>query len=88
MGRRTFELANEEWFEFEAYLAAVSWHEQLTDALVLRSDSDPLLGMALLRGGRGTLYAVTLRRSQHRGSGTRGVNGDAGHAANSEGTSC
>ena len=48
VGRRTFELANGELFEFEAYLAAVSWHGRLNDALVLRSDSAPLLGMTLL----------------------------------------
>lgn len=58
VGRRTFELANGELFEFEAYLAAVSWHEQLTDALVLRSGGDPLLGMTLLCGSRVTLDAV------------------------------
>lgn len=58
VGRRTFELANGELFEFEAYLAAVSWHERLTDTLVLRSDSDPLLGMTLLWGSRVTLDAV------------------------------
>ncbi len=48
VGRRTFELANGELFEFEAYLAAVSWHGRLSDALVLKSDSAPLLGMTLL----------------------------------------
>jgi clan AA aspartic protease len=58
VGRRTFELANGELFEFEAYLASVSWHENLTDALVLRSDSDPLLGMTLLWGSRVTLDAI------------------------------
>lgn len=58
VGRRTFELANGELFEFEAYLAAVSWHDNLSDALVLRSDGDPLLGMALLWGSRVTLNAV------------------------------
>ena len=58
VGRRTFELANGELFEFEAYLASVSWHDNLSDALVLRSDSDPLLGMTLLWGSRVTLNAV------------------------------
>ena len=58
VGRRTFELANGELFEFEAYLASVSWHERPTDALVLRSDSDPLLGMTLLWGSRVTLDAT------------------------------
>ena len=45
VGQRTFELANGDLFEFEAYLAAVSWHGSLTDALVLKSDSIPLIGM-------------------------------------------
>ena len=58
VGRRTFELANGELFEFEAYLASVSWHERLTDALVLRSEGDPLLGMTLLWGSRVTPDAV------------------------------
>ena len=58
VGRRTFELANGELFEFEAYLAGVSWHGRLTDALVLRSDSEPLLGMTLLWGSRLTLDAM------------------------------
>ena len=59
VGRRTFELANGELFEFEAYLAAVSWHGRLNDALVLRSDSAPLLGMTLLWESRVTLDALT-----------------------------
>ena len=58
VGRRTFELANGELFEFEAYLASVSWHGRLTDALVLRSDSEPLLGMTLLWSSRVTLDAI------------------------------
>ena len=58
VGRRTFELANGELFEFEAYLASVSWHGRLTDALVLRSGSEPLLGMTLLWGSRVTLDAI------------------------------
>ena len=59
VGRRTFELANGELFEFEAYLAAVSWHGRLSDALVLKSDSAPLLGMTLLWGSRVTVDALT-----------------------------
>ena len=59
VGRRTFELANGELFEFEAYLAAVSWHGRLSDALVLKSDSTPLLGMTLLWGSRVTVDALT-----------------------------
>ena len=59
VGRRTFELANGELFEFEAYLAAVSWHGSLSDALVLKSDSAPLLGMTLLWGSRVTVDAQT-----------------------------
>ena len=58
VGQRTFELANGELFEFEAHLAAVSWHGRLKDALVLKSDSAPLLGMTLLWGSRVTLDAL------------------------------
>jgi clan AA aspartic protease len=54
-GRRIFELANGERFGFTAYLATVSWHGRLSDALVLQSDSAPLLGMDLLRGSRVTM---------------------------------
>ena len=59
VGQRTFELANGDLFEFEAYLAAVSWHGSLTDALVLKSDSAPLIGMTLLWGSRVTVDALT-----------------------------
>ena len=31
VGQRTFELANGELFEFEAFLAAVTWHGRLRD---------------------------------------------------------
>ena len=59
VGQRTFELANGELFRSDAYLAAVSWHGSLRDALVLKSDSTPLLGMTLLWGSRMTLDALT-----------------------------
>ncbi len=59
VGQRTFELANGELFRFDAYLAAVAWHGSLRDALVLLSDSTPLLGMTLLWGSRMTLDAIT-----------------------------
>ena len=59
VGQRSFELANGELFEFEAYLAAVSWHGRISDALVLKSDSAPLLGMTLLWGSRVTADALT-----------------------------
>lgn len=58
MGQRAFELANGALFEFEAYLAEVAWHGRLSDALVLKSDSAPLLGMALLWGSRVTIDAL------------------------------
>lgn len=58
VGRRTFELANGELFEFEAHLASVSWHGRRTDALTLKSDSEPLLGMTLLWGSRITVDAL------------------------------
>lgn len=57
--RRTFELANGDLFEFDAYLAAVSRQGRLNDALVLKSDSAPLLGMTLLWGNQVTVDAVT-----------------------------
>ncbi len=57
VGQRTFELANGELFEFEAFLAAVTWHGRLRDVLVLKSDSAPLLGMTLLWGSRVTVDA-------------------------------
>ncbi len=59
VGQRTFELANGELFQFEAYLALVSWLGRVSDALVLKSDGAPLLGMTLLWGSRVTLDAVT-----------------------------
>ena len=58
VGRRTFELANGELFEFDAHLATVEWHGRLSDALVLKSDSAPLLGMTLFWGSRVTVDAL------------------------------
>ena len=52
VGQRTFELANGDLFEFEAYLASVSWQGSQRDVLVLKSDSAPLLGMTLLWDSR------------------------------------
>ncbi len=54
-GQRAFELANGEQFEFNTYLAMVSWHERLRLVTVLESDSVPLLGAFLLWGNRVTL---------------------------------
>ena len=54
-GQRTFELANGEPFEFNTYLATVSWHDRLRLVTVLESDSVPLLGTSLLWGNRVTL---------------------------------
>ena len=59
VGQRTFEMANGERFQFEAYLASVSWHGSLNDVLVLKSASDPLLGMTLLWGSRVVVDAQT-----------------------------
>ena len=56
--RRTFELANGECFDFEAYLGAVSRNGLPTDALVLQSDSIPLMGMNLLWGSRVVVNAM------------------------------
>ena len=47
-GYRTFELAKGESFEFSNYHAMVSWHEHLSDVLVVESDSAPLIGMDLI----------------------------------------
>ena len=58
VGQRTFELANGDLFEFEAYLAAVLWHGRPRDVLVLKSDSAPLLGMTLLWESRITIDAL------------------------------
>ncbi len=57
VGQRTFELANGDLFEFEAYLASVSWQGSQRDVLVLKSDCAPLLGMTLLWGSRITIDA-------------------------------
>lgn len=59
VGRRSFELASGELFEFRAYLTTVSWHGRMHDVLVLQSDSVPLLGMTLLWGSRVTLDALS-----------------------------
>ena len=59
VGRRTLELANGELLEFEAYLAVVSWHDCLTDVLVLRTDDVSLLGLNLLWDSRITLDVTT-----------------------------
>ena len=53
VGQRTFELANGELFEFQGYLGPVSWHGRPSDALVLQSDSVPLLGMTPALGQPG-----------------------------------
>ena len=58
VGRRTFELANGDLFEFEAYLAEVSWHGRLRGVLTLKSGGVPLLGTALLWGSRITMNAL------------------------------
>ena len=58
VGTRSFESADGELFELEAYLAEVSWSGRLTDALVLMSDGAPRLGMTMLWGSRVTLDAV------------------------------
>lgn len=39
----------------DVYLARVLWQDDLTDVLVLDSDSVPLVGMAMLRGSRLTM---------------------------------
>lgn len=58
-GQRISVLANGEQFVSEIYSATVSWHERLTDVLVLRAENSPLLGMNLLWGSRITLDAIS-----------------------------
>ena len=55
VGTRSFEPAEGQLIELEAYLAEVSWSGRSTDALVLRSDSAPRLGMTMLQGNRITM---------------------------------
>ena len=57
-GRRTFEPANGEIFDFEAYLVSVSWHGCPTDALALKSDSTQMQSMNRLWGSRIVLDAM------------------------------
>ena len=58
VGRRNFELANGELFEFGVYLGSATWHGRSNDVLVLASESVPLLGMTMLWGSRVTMDAV------------------------------
>ena len=55
IGRRTFELANGELFDFDTYLATISWHGDRRLARVLQSEGEQLVGMSLLRGSRVTI---------------------------------
>ena len=59
VGQRTFELANGDLFDFQVYIASVSWHGRPCDVLVLESDGASLLGMTLLWGSRVTVDAFT-----------------------------
>jgi clan AA aspartic protease len=56
-GERPAILADSEEKMFDLYGALVSWHGHQRAALVLGTDGTPLVGMALLRGGRLTIDA-------------------------------
>lgn len=58
VGRRIFELANGELFDFHVYLGSILWHGRAGNALVLQSDGVLLLGMALIWGSRVTVDAL------------------------------
>ena len=57
VGLRTFEQRSGSFSELEAYLATVSMQGDLTDVLVLGSDSAPMVGMSLLYRSRIALHA-------------------------------
>lgn len=57
VGTRSFEPVEGRLMEFEAYLAEVSLGGRSTDAVVLRSDGPPRLGMTMLLGNRITMDA-------------------------------
>ena len=60
VGQRTFELARtENSSSLRRILPQCCWHGRQKDALVLKSDSTPLLGMTLLWGSRVTLNAAS-----------------------------
>ena len=50
-------LADGQVVEFNIYIARASWHGQHRGAVVFESESEPLLGMAMLRGSKLTLEA-------------------------------
>ena len=58
-GKRFFELANGDLFEFELYYAWVLWHGRRSRVVILQSETAPLLGMELLWGSRVTMDTLT-----------------------------
>jgi clan AA aspartic protease len=57
-GHRRGTLADGSATLLEVYLATVSWHGDPRDILILRSESSPLIGMALLEKNRLTMDVV------------------------------
>ena len=57
LGTRSARLANGQIEEFEVYAGLVLWNGHRQNVPIIRSDSEPLLGMALLWGKRITIEA-------------------------------
>ena len=58
VGHRRATLGDGSIVVLDLYLAAVLWHEQEREVLVLQADGEPLVGMALLYGSRVVLHVV------------------------------
>ncbi len=50
-------LADGQVVEFNIYIARAAWHGQPSNVYVVESESEPLLGMSMLKGSRLTLEA-------------------------------
>lgn len=50
-------LADGQVVEFNIYIARAAWHGQQRDMVVFESESEPLIGMTMLKGSRLTLEA-------------------------------
>ncbi len=58
VGNRRAALGDGSVVVLDVYFAAVLWHDQEREVLVLQADSAPLVGMSLLSGNRVTLNVV------------------------------
>ena len=58
VGNRRAALGDGSIVVLDVYFAAVLWHDQEREVLVLQADSAPLVGMSLLSGNRVTLDIV------------------------------